>query len=38
MDIINVEQVHKSFGNHHVLKGVTFSIQEPVLTVLGSRR
>lgn len=34
MDIINVEQVHKSFGNHHVLKGVTFSIQEPGIVAL----
>ena len=34
MDIINVEKVHKSFGNHHVLKGVTFSIQEPGIVAL----
>ena len=37
MEILRVEDLHKSFGNNHVLKGISFSLDKgEVLSIIGS--
>lgn len=34
MSILTVNNLHKSFGKHRVLKGVSFAIEEPMILAL----
>lgn len=37
MAILEVNNLHKSFGNNHVLQGIDFSLEEgKVLSIIGS--
>ena len=37
MPVLEVNNIHKKFGRHHVLKGISFSLEKgEVLSIIGS--